>query len=74
MDKRDRYVTKFQENREAIVQGQQRYLEQQLQKRNQQRMCLRCASGCATNQGFLCVIYPLGLEDWQIPCADFTPR
>jgi hypothetical protein len=74
MDERDRYVAIFQENRDAIAIGQERYLEQRRKRKDQQRMCLRCASGCATNRGFLCAIYPLGLEDWQIPCSDEVER
>lgn len=74
MDERDRYVAIFDQNREAIIQGQERYLEQRRKRKDQQRICLRCASGCATNRGFLCAIYPMGLEDWQIPCSDFVER
>jgi hypothetical protein len=74
LEKRDRYVEIFEANREAIAVGHQQYLERQQAQRNQQRQCLRCASGIAMNQGFLCVVYPLGLSPEQIPCVDFVER
>ncbi|MFP4101227.1 hypothetical protein [Coleofasciculus sp.] len=74
LDERDRYVAIFSSNREAIAQGHERYLEARSKRKAQQQRCLRCASGCATRQGFLCAIYPMGLEDWQIPCDDFVAR
>lgn len=74
LENRERYVAIFEANREAIEQGRDRYLEVRKKRSLQQRNCLKCASGCATSQGFLCAIYPLGLEDWQIPCADFRSR
>lgn len=43
-------------------------------KREQMARCLRCASGCATGAGFLCAIYPMGLEEHQIPCPDWQER
>lgn len=72
----------------AIALDQKR-VEKQLRKEQSAR-CLQCASGeaatcgleatsspiggCATGKGFLCTIHPLGLEMWQIPCADWLPR
>jgi len=32
------------------------------------------SSKYATGRGFICVIYPKGLEDSQIPCIDFRQR
>lgn len=43
-------------------------------KREQTARCLQCASGCATLQGFLCVVHPTGLEADQIPCPDWQKR
>ncbi|MBE9178745.1 hypothetical protein IQ268_09250 [Oculatella sp. LEGE 06141] len=43
-------------------------------RRAQMARCLRCASGCATGAGFLCVVHPLGLEDHQLPCPDWMER
>ncbi len=74
MDDREKYVAIFEANREAIKEGQSRYLEVKNKRRNQMEQCLRCASGCATGRGFICVIYPKGLEDSQIPCIDFRER
>ncbi|NER39221.1 MAG: hypothetical protein F6J93_35600 [Oscillatoria sp. SIO1A7] len=71
LDKREGYVAIFEANREAIEEGRDRYLEARKRRSLQQRDCLKCASGCATSQGFLCAVHPLGLEDWQIPCVDF---
>lgn len=42
--------------------------------RTQTTLCLRCASGCAMTEGFLCVVHPLGLEPHQIPCPDWQER
>lgn len=74
LDERDRYVAIFEANREAIERGRDRYLGIKEGRSSQQRKCLRCASGCATPTGFLCAIHPLGLEEWQIPCVDFSLR
>lgn len=43
-------------------------------RREQMARCLKCASGCATSQGFLCVVHPTGLDLDQIPCIDWHPR
>ena len=43
-------------------------------RREQMIRCLKCASGCATPQGFLCAIFPKGLEDHQIPCLEWSQR
>lgn len=74
MDERDRYVAIFERHKNAISLGQERYQEVRRKRKEQQMRCLKCASGCATNRGFLCAIYPMGLEDWQIPCADEVAR
>ncbi|MFP5274080.1 hypothetical protein [Coleofasciculus sp.] len=74
LDRRDRYVAIFKANTEAIKQGHTKYLEIKNKRKTQQKQCLKCASGCATSQGFLCAIYPVGLEDWQMPCSDFVAR
>src|ERR671933_873491 len=74
MDERDRCVAIFERHKDAIAQGRTRYLEQRRKRKEQTRQCLRCASGCATNRGFLCAIHPLGLENWLLPCADFAER
>ena len=72
LDQRDKFVAIFEKNREAINQGKIKYEEKRKKRKNQEQQCLQCASSCATNQGFLCAIYPLGLEDSQIPCQDFS--
>lgn len=36
--------------------------------------CLRCASGCVMEGGFLCAVHPMGLELHQIPCPDWNQR
>lgn len=74
LSERDRYVAIFEQNREAIQSGQLRAKEAKLQTRDQMSRCLQCASGCATPQGFLCAIFPTGLEAHQIPCVEWSPR
>lgn len=74
LDERDRYIVIFELNREKIEEGIQRVREKKQRIKEQQSRCLRCASGCATKRGFLCVIYPLGLDEYQIPCPDWTQR
>ena len=74
LSSRDRYVAIFEQNREAIQAGQARAREAKLRVREQMSRCLQCASGCATPQGFLCAIFPMGLEDHQIPCVEWSPR
>ena len=74
LDERDRYLVIFELNRKKIEAGQQRLREKKQRIREQQLKCLRCASGCATPKGFLCAIHPLGLDEHQIPCADWTSR
>lgn len=67
--------------REAQRQERWRQQEQELAElemtdpvRAQTIRCLQCASGCATQQGFLCAIHPTGLESHQVPCPDWTER
>ena len=36
--------------------------------------CLKCASGIATNFGFLCAINPCGLDLEQMPCKDWKEK
>lgn len=74
LDERDRYIAIFEKNRAAIVTGQAEYQKQKRHRRDQTQRCLQCASGCATSQGFLCAIHPMGLEVHQIPCPDWRER
>ncbi|MEO0841992.1 MAG: hypothetical protein AAF063_24200 [Cyanobacteria bacterium J06643_5] len=67
LDKRDTYVAIFEQNKDKIAEARELV-------RNQQKMCLRCASSCALENGLFCVIYPSGLERYQMPCADFYER
>lgn len=67
LDKRDTYVAIFEKNRDKIAQVRDLI-------RNQQKMCLRCASSCALEKGLFCVIHPTGLERYQMPCQDFYER
>ncbi|MCC5640639.1 hypothetical protein LC593_33370 [Nostoc sp. CHAB 5844] len=83
LDKRDRYIAIFEANKDKILAGFNAYKErcevikkdaEDMRKKikEQTKMCLKCASGCSTPQGFLCVIHPMGLLD--IPCSDFQER
>ena len=65
LDKRDKYLAIFEANKEKIF--QRRNLV-----RDQTAKCLRCASGCGTPQGFLCAIYPSGIQN--MPCPDWFER
>lgn len=71
---RDHYVAIFEQNREAIQAGQLRAKKADLDRREQMSRCFQCASGCALPQGFLCAIFPKGLEDHQIPCLEWSQR
>lgn len=44
------------------------------QVREQSLKCLRCASGIASDLGFICAVHPLGLELNQLPCPDWQSR
>jgi hypothetical protein len=72
MDKRDRYLALFEKYREKIQEGQARYQEHKKAIAEQTTLCLQCASGCATECGFLCAIYPMGVP--VIPCPDWMDR
>jgi hypothetical protein len=85
LDKREKYVAIFEVNKEVIAEGRNRYNqikrkqkekdnEFRNRRRQQTQECLKCASGCATNNGFICAVYPMGLDDSQIPCIDFVKR
>lgn len=65
LDKRDRHLAIFEANREKIFRSRNLAKEQTAQ-------CLKCASGISTNQGFLCVIHPMGLN--FLPCRDWSSR
>lgn len=71
---RDRYVAIFEINRDKIERGRERARSEKKKRLAQTKKCLRCASGCALPQGFLCAIHPMGLEEHQIPCPDFVER
>lgn len=74
LSERDRYIEIFNRNRAAIEAGRAKVKEQKQAIREQTYRCLRCASGCTTQQGFLCAIHPMGLEPHQIPCPDWSDR
>lgn len=86
LDERDRYIAIFEQNREAILLAQRSAIaagkarvkeEKQKQKqllREQTARCLKCVYGAAFSGGFLCAVYPSGLELYQIPCQDWTER
>lgn len=74
LDERDKYIAIFEEKKEVIAQCRERHLEIKRQRKEQQIQCFQCASGCALGRGFICAIYPKGLEDYQIPCVDFVDR
>lgn len=74
LDKRDRYVQIFEQNRDKIKAGQERLLEFRKILKEQQSKCLRCASSAYLGSGIFCAIYPSGLEEDQIPCKDFYER
>ncbi|WP_088893149.1 hypothetical protein [Leptolyngbya ohadii] len=59
---------------EQLRQEQEAIWEREEPRRAQMAKCLRCVSGCALPNGFLCAIYPMGLEDHQVPCPDFKSR
>lgn len=61
LDRRDKYIAIFEQNKDKIN-----------AKRKQEKLCLKCASGCATSEGFLCAIHPLGLNIF--PCPDWQER
>ncbi|MEH2102549.1 MAG: hypothetical protein V7K76_22915 [Nostoc sp.] len=65
LDKRDHHIAIFEANREKIFRSRNLAKQQTIQ-------CLQCASGASTNEGFLCVIYPMGLN--FIPCPDWSTR
>lgn len=67
LDKRDRYVQIFEQNRDKINESRKLLKEQQ-------NKCLRCASSCFLDGGIFCAIYPSGLEKDQMPCKDFYER
>lgn len=74
LDKRDRYVQIFEQNRDKIKAGQERLLVFRNLMKEQQSRCLRCASSAFLGDGIFCAIYPLGLEIDQILCKDFYER
>ncbi|MEH1780399.1 MAG: hypothetical protein V7L26_15040 [Nostoc sp.] len=65
LDKRDKHLAIFEANREKIFHSRNLAKEQTAK-------CLECASGISTNEGFLCAIYPMGLN--FIPCPDWSKR
>ena len=83
---RETGIKVFQENREKIKAA--RLINQRIKKaglevptgdnkeakKRQLVKCLECASSCVFQKGLFCVIHPLGLEDWQIPCSDYTKK
>lgn len=74
LDKRDRYVQIFEQNRDKIKAGQEKLLDLRNLLKDQQSRCLRCASSAFLGNGIFCAIYPSGLENDQIPCKDFYER
>lgn len=67
LDKRDKYVQIFEQNRDKI------FYSRNIVKQ-QEEMCLKCASSCAFGGGLFCAVHPLGLEKDEIPCRDFVER
>lgn len=67
LDKRDTYVVIFEKHKDKIQQARDLI-------RNQQKMCLVCASSCAFEDGLFCAIHPNGLERDKMPCPDFFER
>lgn len=63
-----------QQQREQLLLEREAQWTKEEPRRAQMSRCLRCVSGQATGAGFLCAIYPLGLEDHQIPCPDWKSR
>jgi hypothetical protein len=65
LDRRQKYLEVFERNKDKI-------LEKRALVKQQTAMCLRCASGCSTPQGFFCAIYPMGVQ--YMPCPDWVER
>lgn len=77
LERRDRFIEVAKQNQERMREGKHRSMEAKEKIRHQTKMCLRCASGIATDTGFLCAIYPTGWAD-DVPqqhfCLDWVQR
>lgn len=68
----------FERCKGAIAAGrtiaQERRKQEKQRKMEQTQKCLCCVFGACTPQGFLCAVYPLGLDESQLPCPDWQRR
>ena len=86
LDKRDRYLDIFEQNREKILEGlakgakirQAQPIAKQFSWdtkkpiiKTQMVACLTCTYSQMTELGFLCTVHPYGLVVEQMPCVDW---
>ncbi len=67
LDKRDKLLQIFEINREKIFKSRNLI-------REQTKQCMKCKSGEAFEDGFLCAIHPTGLPVEKMPCQDFSAK